>query len=107
VFYDDARVTPERVEEYLSPLARPGAARFFARLLDGGDVALPAAIERIRVPTLVIWGGEDRWVTPSDADRFLRAIPGARKVVFERCGHIPQEEKPAEIARLLREFLKS
>jgi pimeloyl-ACP methyl ester carboxylesterase len=28
-------------------------------------------------------------------------------VVLEDCGHLPQEERPAEVARLLVEFLDS
>jgi pimeloyl-ACP methyl ester carboxylesterase len=35
----------------------------------------------------------------------VAAIRGARKVVIPACGHVPQEEKPAEVARLLLEFL--
>jgi pimeloyl-ACP methyl ester carboxylesterase len=35
----------------------------------------------------------------------VAAIPGARKVVIPACGHVPQEEKPEEVARLLLEFL--
>jgi pimeloyl-ACP methyl ester carboxylesterase len=38
------------------------------------------------------------------ADRFVAAIPGARKVVFDACGHLPQEERPADVLRWLQEF---
>jgi pimeloyl-ACP methyl ester carboxylesterase len=41
----------------------------------------------------------------AQADLFLAAIPGARKVVLEGCGHLPQEERPQEVLRLLAEFL--
>jgi pimeloyl-ACP methyl ester carboxylesterase len=106
VYYDDAKVTPERVEEYLAPMARPGAQAAARRLLrDGDGFGLPGVLRQVRAPTLVIWGGEDTWIPVRDADRFLRDIPGARKVILERCGHVPQEEKPAEVARLIAEFL--
>ena len=105
VFYDPARVTPEKVEEYLAPLARPGAREAVRSLLnDRSGFGLPALVSEVRVPTLVVWGRNDRWVPVSDADRFAAAIPGARKVVLEDCGHIPQEERPAEIVHLLEEF---
>jgi pimeloyl-ACP methyl ester carboxylesterase len=61
-------------------------------------------VREVRVPTLIIWGRNDRWVPVADADRFASAIPAARKVVLEECGHLPQEERPAEVARLLEEF---
>jgi pimeloyl-ACP methyl ester carboxylesterase len=35
----------------------------------------------------------------------VAAIPGARKVIIAACGHVPQEENPEEVARLLLEFL--
>jgi 4,5:9,10-diseco-3-hydroxy-5,9,17-trioxoandrosta-1(10),2-diene-4-oate hydrolase len=107
VFHDDARVTPERIEEYVGPLARPGAARLMAGLLDTrAFLGLPEAIGRIRAPTLIVWGAQDTWVPLADADRFLAAIPGARKAVIDACGHVPQEERPQELIALLREFLE-
>jgi len=105
VFYDRARVTPERVEEYLAPLVRPGAIPALRSLLSRVDgFGLPALIRDVRVPTLIVWGRQDRWVPVADADRFASAIPGSRKVVLEECGHVPQEERPAEVGHLLEEF---
>ena len=66
---------------------------------------MQAALPRIQAPTLVLWGDDDRWIPIAHADRFVAAIPGARKVVIPACGHVPQEEKPEEVARLLLEFL--
>ena len=57
------------------------------------------------MPSVVVWGAEDRWVAPSHADLFVATIPGARKVMLPDCGHMPQEEKPAELITLLRDFL--
>jgi pimeloyl-ACP methyl ester carboxylesterase len=106
VFFDDTRVTPERVEEYLAPMARPGALAAARQVLaNAPHLGLPDALRKVRAPTLVIWGAQDAWIPPRDADRFLRDIPGARKVVLERCGHVPQEEQPAEVARVMLEFL--
>ncbi len=105
VFYDPARVTPEKVEEYLAPLARPGTTDAVRSLLnERSGFGLPALVSEVRVPTLIVWGRNDRWVPLSDADRFAAAIPGSRKVVLEECGHVPQEERPAEVVHLLEEF---
>jgi pimeloyl-ACP methyl ester carboxylesterase len=52
-----------------------------------------------RVPTLVIWGDHDPYITPNFAEHF-----GAQHVHhFPDAGHWPQVEKPAEVARLLAE----
>jgi len=96
---------PEKVEEYLAPLARPGATDAVRSLInDRSGFGLPALVSEVRVPTLIVWGRNDRWVPLADADRFAAAIPGSRKVVLEECGHVPQEERPAEIVHLLEEF---
>jgi len=108
VFHDDAFVTPERVSEYLAPVQRPGtfaALRSLGASLGERPEAVAAALGGISALTLVIWGGDDRWIPLADADRFVTAIAGARKVVIPACGHVPQEEKPAQVAQLLLEFL--
>lgn len=108
VFHDPSLVTPERVAEYLQGATRPGA---FASIRSLGDSLhdrgslVQEALPRVKVPTLVIWGGDDRWIPLAHADRFAAAVAGARKVVIDDCGHVPQEEKPAVVLRLLREFL--
>jgi pimeloyl-ACP methyl ester carboxylesterase len=106
VFHDDSRLSPERVDEYLAPQLRPGTSAALRSLLGSRDtLGVPELVGGIRSPTLVIWGRHDRWIDVSQADRFVAAIPGARKVVFEDCGHMPQEERPAQVAALIREFL--
>ena len=60
----------------------------------------------IQAKTLVVWGRFDPWLPVSHADRFVAEIKGARKVVLET-GHLPQEEKPAEVARLIEETSSS
>lgn len=56
-------------------------------------------------PTLLLWGREDA-ITPLDSGEiYRRAIPGARLAVVEDCGHMPEMEKPAEFAALVRDFL--
>ena len=110
VFFDPAQVTDERVEEYAAPMLRPGAARALQSLLTSSSHELDRFEEllaRVRSPTLVLWGLEDRWVPVTDADRFAASIPGSRTIVLKRCGHLPQEERPAETQALVESFLAS
>ncbi len=108
VFHDPALITEERFDEYLAPLLRPGALTSMRSLLlarTRDAAAFPELVLRVRAPALVIWCREDRWIPVEQADRFVEAIPGSRKVVLEDCGHLPQEERPADVERLLAEFL--
>jgi pimeloyl-ACP methyl ester carboxylesterase len=109
VFHDDALVTRERFDEYLAPLVRPGALESIRSLARsrGVDARMVVdAVSRVRSPTLVLWGHEDRWAPLAHGERFAREIAGARLIVFDRCGHMPQEERPAQMLDVLDEFLR-
>ena len=54
---------------------------------------------------LIVWGKYDELANPAGADRLEKAIPGARKVIIDNCGHMPQLERADEFNRLVRDFL--
>lgn len=109
VFLDPGMVTEERVEEYAAPLLRPGSLRSLRSLLseDFDEAGFESLLSRVEAPTLILWGREDRWAPVADADRFGAAIRGSRTIVLKRCGHLPQEERPAETLALVDSFLAS
>jgi pimeloyl-ACP methyl ester carboxylesterase len=47
----------------------------------------------ILIPTLVVWGAEDRIIPREDAQDFAQKIPGARLVVIPASGHAPEIEQ--------------
>jgi 2-hydroxy-6-oxonona-2,4-dienedioate hydrolase len=70
------------------------------------DPSLPPLLERLRdVPTMLIWGREDRIVPMECGELYRKAIPGAQLQVIDRCGHFPHLEKPAEFWRAASAFL--
>lgn len=54
---------------------------------------------RLTMPTLVVWGTEDRLVTVRKAPRIAAALPRARLLVLPRTGHVAQMERPRTVAR--------
>ena len=58
------------------------------------------------MPTLIIWGGKDRWVPTADAFRFQNDIKGAELEIFEALGHNPMEEDPKATAAAVAAFIK-
>jgi pimeloyl-ACP methyl ester carboxylesterase len=108
VFHDPRRVSAERVAEYAAAARHPGtfaAVRSLGRSLGPRGAGFEAILGRVEAPTLVLWGEHDRWIPAAHADRFVQRIGGSRKVVIPACGHVPQEERPAETARLVLGFL--
>jgi pimeloyl-ACP methyl ester carboxylesterase len=49
-------------------------------------------LHRIKVPTLVLWGDDDKIIPPPYGPAFAKLIPGARLEVINNCGHVPQLE---------------
>jgi len=57
------------------------------------------------IPTLLVWGTDDRVVPSGHALRAHRAMPGSRLVLFEGAGHFPHRSDPHRFLEILREFL--
>jgi triacylglycerol lipase len=53
-----------------------------------------ADLKALKVPTLVIWGRDDRLLPLSDGRHIASLIPGAHSVIIGDCGHIPSVEQP-------------
>ncbi|MER3427547.1 MAG: 2-hydroxy-6-oxo-2-4-heptadienoate hydrolase [Pyrinomonas sp.] len=66
---------------------------------------LDGKLGAIKQPTLIVWGREDKLTPLLFAERFKREIPQAQLVIIERCGHVPQIEKPVEFNAALMKFL--
>ncbi len=63
------------------------------------------AIAHIRMPTLLIWGRNDKLVPVAVGETVQHLIPGSRLAVLPRAGHVPMWDRPAEFNRLVLEFL--
>jgi pimeloyl-ACP methyl ester carboxylesterase len=108
-YHDDSKFTRDDVVAYSSPLATRNGKY---SLLQTSRNCIPAdfesvlgGVQKIRVPTLIIWGRQDA-VIPLRVGEFLhQLIPQSSFAVIEDCGHIPQEEKPAETIALITRFL--
>ncbi|HLG22739.1 MAG TPA: alpha/beta hydrolase [Candidatus Manganitrophaceae bacterium] len=61
------------------------------------DHLLPA----IRRPVLILWGENDRWLSEAHLARLQRRLPQSRVIKLPSCGHLPQMEKPKEVAEAI------
>ncbi len=59
----------------------------------------------ITIPTLVVWGAQDRLVPLDDGKDFAARIAGARLVVIADCGHAPCIESPQAFLGAVEPFL--
>ncbi len=56
-------------------------------------------LHRITVPTLIMWGKEDKLFPSAYAARWGERIPGSRVEIVPECGHVPAVEKPEITAK--------
>jgi abhydrolase domain-containing protein 6 len=66
---------------------------------------LAEELKRLSMPVSIIWGREDRVILPASVDAFLKFVPHARTTFIDRCGHVPQLEKPTEFASIVQDVL--
>jgi pimeloyl-ACP methyl ester carboxylesterase len=55
----------------------------------------------VQVPTLVVWGRDDRVVPLECGERYAKLLPRASLEVVESCGHAVDMEEPIELSRLV------
>lgn len=60
----------------------------------------------IRIPVLILWGEEDRWIDVTKAHELRALIGGAEVVLVPAAGHLVQEDAPDETAEHLSRFLR-
>lgn len=114
--YDPRVVTDEMLQVYVEMANQPGGWAAYSRVLKSGanwQGLKPAVLNEIRdkahairVPTLVIWGQQDRVVPVAHAEIARQRIPNARVHIFDRCGHAPMIEKADEFNTLVSGFVK-
>src|ERR687885_4172 len=63
-------------------------------------------LHRISVPTLVLWGAEDKFLPSQYAARWRECVPGAKVQLIPACGHLPHVEKTEVTADAIFRFLK-
>lgn len=108
VFYNKAMTSDAFIEQAFTAKFKRGDGgtinSFIDSLLAGEDV-LDDTANKIKAPTLVVWGRQDGLTPLPIGEAFAKDIPGARLLVLDQCGHVPQVEKAAEFNPALLKFL--
>lgn len=96
-----------RVHARHLPLQTRGTHRAVIRTVrrwDADRVSRDAHL--ITLPTLLLWGDNDREVPLEHGERLQAKLPNSRLLVFEECGHLPHEEYPEEFTQVVKGFLR-
>jgi pimeloyl-ACP methyl ester carboxylesterase len=117
-FSDPSRLHPDRFALEVEELRRRDGLSYDAASLTGAARTLVTetlrpspwslwrAAGRVTVPSLVLFGRDDRLVHPRLADRAARVFRDARVLVVPDTGHLAQMERPELVAALFREMVE-
>jgi pimeloyl-ACP methyl ester carboxylesterase len=108
MYGDPKRIPLGTVEGYRSQIMRPGRVDNVLNTLRSWEKdvnTLRAAIPRIKVRSLLIWGSRDSAVDVRSAEPLRQALTQCQLKVIEGAGHLPSEETPDEFNRLVLDFI--
>jgi pimeloyl-ACP methyl ester carboxylesterase len=111
VFHRPGQVDAQCLRDFAAHYRTPAELR---RLFDlGHDIVrelssgrLIREANRLRVPTLLVWGRHDRLVPAAHGTALQRVLPQSQLYLVDDCGHCPQLERPAEFGEALERFLR-
>ena len=63
-------------------------------------------LKNILAPCLLIWGKQDPITPPATGQLFEKLLPYAELHYLDKCGHVPTQEHPEEVAMLIKKFLQ-
>lgn len=87
----------------ITAMARRAVADFelhtrIMRELSGSEL-LETRYQQLDTPAFIVWGAEDRILSPAGADAFRRLFPNSAIRVMNGIGHLPMLEDPKQTAR--------
>lgn len=110
--FHDPKESPEYQRLYGTPVPEFGGVREAGKTMSMRvafrpymyDPALPGMLGKVQVPTLVVWGDDDRIAPLECGEIYQHGIPGAQLRILANCGHWAHMERPAELAAVIRDF---
>jgi pimeloyl-ACP methyl ester carboxylesterase len=64
-------------------------------------------LHRVRCPTLLVWGEDDRLVPPAYGEAYHQLIQGSQMRLIPECGHMPMFEREAEFVQTIAAFCEA
>jgi pimeloyl-ACP methyl ester carboxylesterase len=115
IFFDPSVITEEMIDVGQEIATLPGCGQAFlttARsfLSFWGQKrdfvrSITDNVHRLRCPTLIIWGKQDKVLPIEHAHVAASVVPNATLQVFDSCGHAPQAERPVDFNATVLQFL--
>lgn len=95
-------VTDELLEILMKPARERNSARAFCAILKAMtnpqfSPSVRSILGNLRMPSLLLWGKQDRMIPSSSAKQFLRYNPKLKLVELDNAGHCAHDECPERV----------
>lgn len=114
ICFDPTSVPPEVIAPMVTAYGSASALDRFERFMTARlDIELERQhrildrLDDLRVPICVIWGKQEMRGNIADASKAVDALPDARLMEYDHCGHLPMLERVTRFNEDLRAFLQS
>jgi pimeloyl-ACP methyl ester carboxylesterase len=110
VFYDTSWLNEDALRKIFTDKLAAHDAYTVRSFLGNPMIAterLDDRIGKVKTPTLVVWGKQDKLLPIAMGERYAAGIAGAKLVTFDKCGHVPPIEKTDEFVAATTAFLSA
>jgi len=106
-YADPSRLDDDTARRYQDMLLAPGVRQaVLARMAQTRNRDPLPWLQRLTMPTLLLWGAQDGMIPAENSMDYQRAMPHAQRVVMPNVGHLPHEEQPQRSLQAVRDFLQ-
>lgn len=106
-FADPHMLNEALVNRYYDMLRAPGVR---GAILDRSNQTIYTdpvpRLQKIRAPTLLLWGEQDQMIPSSNAQSYAGVLLNSSTIVVPKLGHLLQEEQPDTGLAALKQFLE-
>jgi len=103
---DPSLIDDETLENYRKPLKiKNWENSLWDFTISSQNNNVKEKINEIKIPVLIIGGKEDNIIPIEDTIKLHENIEDSILVVLENCGHVPQEECPEIIIKIINEYV--
>ncbi len=107
VFYDPKIASKELIDEIFEIVNnRMRAIKIVAIAKSAIRHNMANDLPKMKIPTCLIWGKNDKVTPPDVAEQFNELLPDSQLFWIDKCGHVPMMEHPKEFNRILLDWLK-
>jgi pimeloyl-ACP methyl ester carboxylesterase len=101
--------TAQDIDRYVAAVAQPGALRaainYYRATFRGNPLAQVHSLRRVDIPTLIIWGDQDRYLGRELAEPDRAWVPNVRVERIADASHWVQADAPERVNQLMVDFL--